>query len=331
MTGLPPIQRPLCRRRLLQAAAGACVASPLAMAGPRDPDLGDVQVLIPGPLGGGWDRGARSIGQALTGAQLARSVAYLNLEGGGGWRALEEFLARADLRQTVMVQSVSLVARRLSGVYRKGFRELRPLACLAEEYAAVVVRPDSPLATLADFRRQIARAPHEQPIVLGSARDSVDHLASQLLLQDLKGVPFSAYRFAFRNGDGDATQFLLGGAGVAMVAGFNSVMLAQHQAGQLRILGTSGPQRLHKDISTWAEQGAEQGFANWRGLFARRDMPADAVARWLQALEALTATPAWREVVKANAWGARFLADDRFLAFLEAEERRLRPLVPAAE
>lgn len=303
----------------------------MVRAGPRDVELGDVQMLIPGPVGGGWDRGGRSIGQALVASQLARGVAYLNLEGGGGWRGLEEFLNRTDLRQAVMVQSVSLVARRLSGAYRKGFRELRPLACLVDEYVAVVVRPDSPLGNLSDLRRQIARAPHEQPIVLGSARDSVDHLASQLLLQDLPRASQGAYRFAFRNGDGDATQFLLGGAGVAMVVGFNAVLLAQHLAGQIRILATSGPQRLHKDIPSWSEQGVELSFANWRGLFARRDMPAEAVARWLQGLEALTATPAWRDVVKANGWGARFLGDDRFVAFLEAEERRFRPLLAAAE
>lgn len=334
--GSPP-PRLLNRRRAVQALAWPAACTPWAAgaapapAQAREAELGEVQILIPGPLGGGWDRGARAIGQALTAAQLARGVAYLNIEGGGGWRGLEEFLSRADLRQAVMVQSVSLVARRLSGVYRKGFRDLRPLACLAEEYQAVVVRPDSPLTTLAELRRQIARSPQEQALVLGSARDSVDHLASQLLLADVPRGPFSSHRFAFRNGDGDATQFLLSGAGVAMVVGFNAVLMAQHQAGQLRILATSGVQRLHKDIPTWVEQGVEHGFANWRGLFARRDMPPELCARWVRALEALMATAAWRDATKANAWGGRFLGDERFLAFLEAEERKFRPLVPVPE
>lgn len=314
------------RRRLLQGLA----LWPL-LARAREAELGDVQFLIPGPPGGGWDRGGRAIGQALLGAQLVRGVGYQNVEGGGGWRGFEEFVARGELRQAVMVQSVSLVARRLSGVYRKGFRDLRPLACLAEEYEAVVVRPDSPITSLSELRRQVARAPQEQPLVLGSARDSVDHLAAQLLLLDVPRGPFSAHRYAFRNGDGDAAQFLLSGTGIAMVVGFNALLMAQHQAGQLRILATSGPQRLHKDIPTWAEQGVEQTFANWRGLFARRDMPPEGVARWLHALEALTATPSWRDALKANAWGARFLGDDKFVAFLAAEERKLRPLVPVPE
>lgn len=314
------------RRRLL---LGLALWPWLARA--REVELGDVQILIPGPPGGGWDRGGRAIGQALQAAQLVRGVAYQNVDGGGGWRGLEEFLTRSELRHAVMVQSVSLVSRRLSGTYRRGFRDLRPLACLAEEYEAVVVRPDSPMASLGELRKQIARSPQEQAVVLGSARDSVDHLAAQLLLMDVPRGPFSAHRYAFRSGDADATQTLLAGTGVAMVTGFNAGLLAQHQGGQVRILATSGLQRLHKDIPTWAEQGVEQGFTNFRGLFARRDMPAEQVAHWLHALEALVAAPAWRDALKANAWGARYLAEDKFVAFLEAEERKLRPLVPVPD
>ncbi len=164
-------------------------------------------------------------------------------------------------------------------------------------------------------------------LVLASARDSVDHLAAQLMLADVPSGPFGAHRFALRGGDADATQMLLSGAGIAMVRGYDAQLLARHRAGQLRILATSGMHRLQGDIPTWREQGVAQSFVNWRALFARRDMGADRALRWRHALDALVASPPWRDELKENCWGPRYLTDDGFQAFLEAEERRLRPMV----
>lgn len=164
--------------------------------------------------------------------------------------------------------------------------------------------------------------------MLGSSRDSIDHLAAQRLLSRVSSGPFKSHRYVFRDGDADAIRTLQRGTGAALVTGFNATLWAQHRAGQLRVLGTSSERRLIAELPTWVEQGALAGlFANWRGLFARPDLPERVLRAWLQVMESPSNSAVWREVLQAHGWSPRWRAGADFASCPSGTEGRIAPVV----
>ena len=79
--------------------------------------------LIPGGAGGGWDRTARAVGQALTDSGLVEQIRYENMSGGGGGKAIAH-LIEVDNPRMWMVNSTPIVVRSLQSVFPQSFRDL---------------------------------------------------------------------------------------------------------------------------------------------------------------------------------------------------------------
>ena len=86
-----------------------------------------IHFLIPGGAGGGWDRTARGVGQALTESGLIKLARYENMSGGGGARGIAHVieLAAPDM---LLVNSTPIVIRSLQGIFPQSFRDLTPIA-----------------------------------------------------------------------------------------------------------------------------------------------------------------------------------------------------------
>jgi putative tricarboxylic transport membrane protein len=175
--------------------------------------------------------------------------------------------------------------------------DLTPVTRLVTEPALIVVRPDSPVKTLADF----IKAAKEKPRSLkqsGGSITSRDNVVRQLLMKHT-GTDWAYISFP---GGGERIAALLGGH-VDMMMMDPSEAGEQVRAGKLRPLAQISAQRLEsfKDIQTVAEAGFNiPDVPQTRGVVGPPDMPADAIAYYEQLFDRMRRTASWKKFLAEN-------------------------------
>ena len=315
----------LTRRALIAAAAATLALPGMARA---EPMMDAVHFLVPGGAGGGWDGTARGTGEALMNAGLVGNATYENMSGGGGGVAIAHLIENAaSSHGTLMVNSTPIVIRSLTGEIAQSFRDLTAVAGTVGDYAALVVAADSPLISMEQALASYREDPMGFAIGGGSVPGGMDHLVAAIIMQGAGEDP-TAFNYIGYDAGGEAMAGLLSGEIDALSTGFSEAVALAEQ-GEVRILGVTAPERVpaYMDAPTFAEQGIDAQFVNWRGFFGAPGLPEETVAAYQELLEAMLASPEW-EAVRArmglvNIWrpGAEFEA------FLEAQEKQLGNLM----
>ena len=306
------------RRTVLAATVALGVPFGAAQA---EPMVESIHFLIPGGAGGGWDGTARGTGEALVRSGLLGGASYENMSGGGGGKAIAHLIETADRQHdTLMVNSTPIIIRSLRGNFPQSFRDLTPIAGTIGDYAAMVVRPDSPFETWDDVVATFEEDPRSVKIAGGSVRGGMDHLVAALAFAGTGADPLSVAYVPYDAG-GDARAGLLSGETDVLSTGLGEV-LEQHKAGDLRILAISAEERLDTlpDVPTLEELGSDVTFVNWRGFFGAPGLPEELADRYAAMLEAMYDTEAWEEVRARNGWVEIFTPREEFTAFLEQQE-----------
>lgn len=290
--------------------------------------LEQLKLFIPGPVGSGWDTKAYAVGDTLLATGLARQVVYERWEGAGGWRGYQKFIADNDLRNALMVQSSPLIYRPLTGTYLKGFRELAPLVVLSNEAEAVVVTSYSPYQDIHQLVAALNANPMRHPIVLGASKGSIDHFAAAMILKKAGVTQPRDLRFTFRRSDKEAVQALLSGfEGIALFTGLGGLSEAL-ATGEVRLLAVSTAQRIPGfNAPTLKEQGVDLVFNNWRGFFARPDLPTEQRQAYTQILLQLSQTPQWQATLNRHGWSPLVLSGAELQHFLEEEESKFAAIL----
>ncbi|MDG9669798.1 tripartite tricarboxylate transporter substrate binding protein [Hahella sp. CR1] len=306
-------------KTFLQAAALTLALAPTAHA--------DVQkFLIPAGEGGGWDTTARETGAALTKMGLIGGAKYVNYSGEGGGRALNALATSKDYKDALMVQSLPLILRSLSGVYERSFRDVTPVAMLIAEYQVVVVNKDSPYQNMNDLLAAIKEIGKRKPIVGGSAKGSLDHITALAVLE-AANMSSKKLRYSASDGGGDAMRKFSNGYALAMVTGMGEVV-KQIKSGELRALGVTSAERLEGfDIPTMKEQGLDVVLANWRGFFVAPGTPDKTVTKYADMLAALDKSPDWKTVRLKYGWESLYIPTQDARGFLEEQEVTIRRLL----
>lgn len=318
------------RRSLAAAVAALLVVGSALGAGPAFADqMKDrIHFLIPGGAGGGWDGGARGVGEALVKSGLVGNASFENMSGGGGGLAMVYMIDNARSNHgTLMINSTPMIIRGLTGEITQTFRDMAPVASMLGDYGALVVHSSSPIETFQDFLDSYKANPDAVAVGGGSVPGGMDHLVASLVLEaagleplDVKYVPYDA--------GGTAMAALLSGEIQALSTGFSEA-ITMANAGEVKIIGVTASERLsdYPDVPTFTEQGAEMEFVNWRGFFAVPDLPEEELKAYQDILAAVLKTPAWEEVRARNGWTTIHHSGEDFVAFLENQEDELRELM----
>ena len=314
-------------RRMLNLAGASAVALGLALPAAAQ-TFEDLHFLIPGGAGGGWDGAARGVGEALTEAGTVGNASFENMSGGGGGLAMTYLIDNARSNEgTLMVNSTPMVIRGITGEIAQTFRDVEPVAAVLGDYAAFVVPTDSEIETFADLRAAYDADPSSVAIGGGSVPGGMDHVVSSLIL-DAAGLDPLAVQYIPYDTGGPAMAALLSGEIDALSTGFSEA-IAMAEAGEVRIVGVTASERLpgFPDVPTFAEQGAEMEFVNWRGFFAAPGLPEETKAAYEEALRAMHDTPEWEAVRARNGWTNIFYGGEDFEAFLERQEGEMRQMM----
>lgn len=123
-------------------------------------------------------------------------------------------------------------------------------------------------------------------------------------------------------GGGEAITALLDGQVVFVTTGAGE-SLAQVQAGKVRALGVTSPERLSgalKDVPTVRESGYSMTYEVWRGVFGAPGMSKEAQEWWAGRLKAMTETQSWKDALAKLQWQPAYADAVTFTRFLADEE-----------
>lgn len=257
------------------------------------------------PPGGGLDRVARSLANAIVEAQvLDVPVEVVNVPGDGARRAWTDYVDRhAGDGHVLGISSPNLTSDYLVGL--AGFEHTRytPIATLVTEYIAFAVHTESALGTGADLLARLATAP--LTVALSTARGNPNHVALAKLVRQAGGDVNTPVVRVFDSALDAVADVVAGKSDVCAVTAAS--LLAELKAGTMRVLGISSPQRLagpFADTPTWQEQGADCVIGAWRGATGPSQLPPAAIGFWHGVLRRAVAQPVWQHELERLSWTA---------------------------
>jgi tripartite-type tricarboxylate transporter receptor subunit TctC len=227
--------------------------------------------------GGGTDTVARIVAKYL-GDNLGQQVVVENRAGAGGNIAVDFVVKSAPDGYTLVLANVGALAvnPHLLKLAYDPLRDLAPISMAVVFPNVIVVKPDLPVKTLAEFVKLAKEKP--ATITYGSSGiGGAGHLAGELLAMmariELVHVPYK--------GGGPAMTGLLGGQIDAYFA--TPVAALPHiRSGKARALAVTGAERSQSlpDVPTVAESGYPGYEAvNWYAYLAPAKTPRDIVMR----------------------------------------------------
>jgi putative tricarboxylic transport membrane protein len=105
------------------------------------------------------------------------------------------------------------------------------------------------------------------------------------------------------------------------------LLVAELQAGRIRVIAVTSPQRLpgvYAQVPTWREQGADAVVSVWRAAFGPKNISASQVAFWESVFQRLMATPEWKQEVDSTYAVSEFRGSAALRKYMErdyAQER----------
>ena len=232
--------------------------------------------------GGGTDTTARIVAKTLS-EQIGQQVVVENRSGAGGDIAVDYVAHAAPDGYTLVLANVGALAVNphiLKTPYDP-LRDLTPITMAVVFANVLVVQPDLPAKTLADYVQLAKRKPGTVTYA-SSGIGGAGHLAGELLKvmakADIVHVPYK--------GGGPAMQGFLG----KQVDSFFATPVSsikQIQAGRARALATTGTKRakLMPDIPTVAESGYPGYEAlNWYAYLGPANLPKEVLRKLNQEL-----------------------------------------------
>ena len=251
-----------------------------------------VRLVVPIPPGGGPDIVGRLIAGRL-GDALGQPVVVENRVGGNGNLAAEQVAKAAPDGYTILVGMDSLLAIN-PHLYSKmpidPLHDLLPLASLVSNGFFLVVNPQLPVRTLAEFVEQAKRA--DPPLTYASGGNGSQHHLTMERLKARAGFPLLHVPY---KGGAPATTATVAGEVAAMMSGTSTA--SQIRAGRLRVLAYTGPRRssVLPEVPAIAESYPDFEMTQWYGLFAPPGTPEPVLARLRGEVNKILGTPEIRE------------------------------------
>jgi len=240
-----------------------------------------VKILCGFPAGGTADTTSRRVGDKLAGSTYTRNPAVVeNKTGAGGRIAIEAVKNAAPDGSTLLLSAYSMLLI-YPHIYRTlpydPFKDFAPVAMASVLSHGLAVGPMVPASvkTVKDFVAWCKAHPDRASYASPAAGSTPHFLGALLSLNTGVAMTHVAYR-----GSVPGVSDLIGGQIAAMFTPHGD-FLANHRAGKLRLLATSGKSRspFVPEVATFAEQGfPELTVEEWFGFFAPAKTPASVVA-----------------------------------------------------
>jgi putative tricarboxylic transport membrane protein len=269
----------------------------------------EIEIIAGTPPGGGLDRSARALANAITSNGLVDvPVKVINVGGEGGRKAWRHIDQHAGDGHVIGISSPNMLADYLTGVTISDPARFPPLAILYSEYIAFVVRTDSTIGSGADLVGRLAQNAAAVTIALSTSLGNSNHVAVAKVIRhagaDTRTPPIRVFDTAL-----DAVADVVAGhADVGAITAASAV--PELEARRLRTIGISAPARLpgpYAVAPTWREQGLDCVVGSWRGASGPPGLALAQIAFWESVLAAATQTAQWRSDLARHFWTEMYL------------------------
>lgn len=282
--------------RLCVAIAAALLFAPAALAQSGWKPDKPVEI-VSGTTGGGADRMARLIQQLVQEKRLVTTPVQVVAKVGAGNAIAYLYVSqKPGDAHYLLASTLSLSVGHLTGRGKLGYRDFTSICILFDEYVAIYSRADSPVKTGKDLVDRLRADPTSLSIGLSSAIGSATHLGVAMVLR-AAGVDVKKLRIVVFDSAAKGIIAMMGGH-VDISAASLSSGVAQLQAGTIRTLGITAPQRaagIYAQAPTWKEQGADAWFSSYRGVSAPKDLSEAQVAFWENVFAVIDQDERWHE------------------------------------
>lgn len=275
-----------------------------------------VEIIVGTAPGAAPDKTARLIQRLWQTRSLYEGpVTVVNKPGGGNLIAWNYLNQHAGNGHYQMIGNFNVLISRAIGLSPYAHTDYTWIAMLFDEFFAVSVRADSPIASGRDLTARLLKDAGSVVIGVSTSIGGANHLSAALALQRA-GVDPRRVKFVAFKGSADSVTALLGGH-IDAVATAVSAVVPHVRNGQLRTIAVSSPQRLSGALAavpTWTEQGIKGTMTNFRAVIAPKGTDAGAVKFWETRYAELAAQDEWKKDLEANLWAWNFLDSGKTVA-----------------
>lgn len=283
----------------------------------------NIEVVAPSGAGGGWDTTARMVAKVLQENNIInQGMGVINKPGGGGAIGWAYIASKESNPYYLFVASPPLIYVPLNGQSRYDFEDFTPIANILADYGAFAVRSDAKWQTLNDLFDDMKEDPESITVIGTSSPGSMNHLMFVQFANEA-GVDVQKIKYVSEQGGRIITNILNGSTDV--LSGSVSYVLEQVRAGNMRILAVTSAERLPGAASvfpTAKEQGIDSVYINWRGVFAPKNIPENAIEYYEGILRQLIKSQEWQDIRANYGWEEMFISHEDYPGFL-ARQREI--------
>jgi putative tricarboxylic transport membrane protein len=282
----------------------------------------DITLVAGTPPGGGLDRVARSLAKAITEARLLDvPINVINVPGDGARRVWTHFIdEHPGDGHVIGISSPNLTSDYLVGIANFEHTRYTPIATLVTEYIGFAVRADSSMQTGSELLDRLGRVPGKVTVALATALGNPNHVALAKLTRQAGGDVNAPVIRMFDTALDAVADVVTAHADVCAVTAAS--LLAELEAGRVRVLAVSAPERLAGAFAgapTWQEQGVDCVIGAWRGVTGPAGLAPAQIAFWQRLLRQAVAQPVWRSELSRLSWSPMYQDGPALRAFLDRE------------
>lgn len=316
----------------IAAALNACMSAAALAWEPTKP----VELVVPFGAGGASDQMARSIQGIIAKHKLMNQpIIVLNKAGASGAEGLMDAKASQGNPHKLLVTSSSLYTVPMVSHLPFSWRDLTPIAMVAQDEFVLWTNTAAPYKTTSEFI-EAAKAANGKTKVGGTSSKREDQIiASQV--QKKTGAKF--IYIPYKGGGEAATQ--LSGQHIDANVNNPSESIAQWRAGEHRALCVFAPARMNynvkvtqsqswNDIPTCKEQGLDVQYQMLRIFMLPGGVTPDQQKFYVDLMTKVVATPEWKEYLEKNALKNEFLVGKPLTDFLVKDEEAHRGILKEA-
>jgi tripartite-type tricarboxylate transporter receptor subunit TctC len=327
---------PRTRHVAALAVAAACTLAAPGAAWAQWKPSKSIELVVPFSAGGASDQMARVIQAIVTRHKLIEQpVVILNKAGASGAEGILDVKASARDAHKLLVASTAIFTLPMATALPFQWRDLNPVAMIAQDQFVLWVNAETSYQTPADFLAAARQAPGK--FKMGGTSSKRE---DQIITANIEQAAGTRFTYIPYKGGGEASTQLVGKHIDANVNN-PSESMAQWRAGQVRALCVFDAQRIGytakvtdsqalSDIPTCKEQGLDVQYTMLRGFFLPPGTTPEQSAFYAGLMQKIVATPEWKEYLEKNALKPEYMTGQAFVDFLAQDETRHREIMKKA-